>query len=120
VWGSRIYRHSVGLEIRGEQRSSHPPCLCSWTEAQSHIPDDLVHVVAFGGKDFGIMHLDVMVMVESLLYGWWFVRVSKLDVPVVVFHPGQNTFHLSNKDITIFTGDALHIHSFQPHVILYR
>jgi hypothetical protein len=55
------------------------------------------------------MHLDVMVMVESLLYGWWFVTVSKLDVPVVVFHPGQNTFHLSNKDITIFTGDALHI-----------
>lgn len=36
----------------------------------AHIPDDLVHVVEFGGKDFGIMHLDVMVMVESLLYGW--------------------------------------------------
>lgn len=37
--------------------------------AQSH-SHDLVHVVEFGGKDFGIMHLDVKVMVESLLYGW--------------------------------------------------
>jgi len=36
----------------------------------THIPDDLVHVVEFGGKNFGIMHLDVMVMVEPLLSGW--------------------------------------------------
>jgi hypothetical protein len=36
----------------------------------AHIPDDLVHVVEYGGKDFGIMHLDVVMMVESPLYGW--------------------------------------------------
>jgi len=35
----------------------------------THIPVDLVCVVEYGGKDFGIMHLDVMVMVGSLLYG---------------------------------------------------
>jgi hypothetical protein len=36
----------------------------------AHICDDLVHVVEFARKDFGIMHLNVMVMVEYLLYGW--------------------------------------------------
>jgi hypothetical protein len=36
----------------------------------AHIPDNLIHVVEFARKDFGIMHLDVMVMVESLLYDW--------------------------------------------------
>lgn len=36
----------------------------------THIPDDLVCVVEFGGKDIGIMHLDVTVIVGSLLYGW--------------------------------------------------
>jgi hypothetical protein len=36
----------------------------------THIPDDLVHVVEYGGKDFGIMHLDVMMLVQSPMYGW--------------------------------------------------
>lgn len=66
-----MYRPSVGLEIRGEQRQAILPVhVVGLRLSLTHIPDDLVHVVEFGGKDFGIMHLDVMVMVESLLYGW--------------------------------------------------
>jgi hypothetical protein len=45
--------------------------------------------VEFDGQDFG-MQLDVMVMAESLLCDCWLVRVSKLDMPVVVFHTGLN------------------------------
>jgi hypothetical protein len=33
----------------------------------NHIPHDLIHVVEFGAEDCGIMHLGVMMMVESLL-----------------------------------------------------
>jgi len=71
VWGPEYTGIVVGWKYKvNKDQASLPVHVVGLKLYLTHIPDDLVCVVEFGGKDFGIMRLDVMVMVEFLLYGW--------------------------------------------------
>lgn len=73
------------------------------------LADELVHTAWFGGEDFGVLELDVMVLVKHVLCHCQVVRLSKLNKLAVFFQPGLCA--LANptnvKMITLKT-DAVH------------
>jgi hypothetical protein len=75
----------------------------------NRLPANLAHADGFGDANFSVLELDVIVTVESVLSHCQFVRMSKLNVPVVVLQPGLNgQTSMSNVDLATFTGDAVH------------
>jgi hypothetical protein len=71
------------------------------------------------GQDTGVLKLDAVTQVYSMLSYSWCVQMIQSDVLVVLLDPGLNsTPSLSNVDLPTLTGDAVNAQCFQVKVIL--
>jgi hypothetical protein len=52
--------------------------------------ENMVHVSGFERQEFGVMDLDFMFMIESVLHLCQLVKLSKMDMPVVLSLSGLN------------------------------
>jgi hypothetical protein len=69
-----------------------------WGRSLSHLPpDELVFLDSCQGKDFGVLELDVMILVDPVFSQCEFVGLPKPDLLVVRLHPGlTGTTRISN------------------------
>lgn len=73
------------------------------------LTDEIVHAARFGREDFGVLELDVMVLVEHVLCHCQVVRLSKLKKLAVFFHPGLCALaNPTNVKMVTLRTDAVH------------
>jgi hypothetical protein len=80
----------------------------------SGVPDDGIHVSGFGGEDEGVVQLDAVPQVDTVLHGC--LGPDVLDGYVA----SAPSAWLSNVDLTALTGDAVYYRRLQSQVVLDR
>lgn len=87
----------------------------------SGIPDHLVHLSGFGGKDTGVQELDLMGQADAVFGNSLFIWMLQMYVLVVLLHPGlRGMDSLPVLGSTTFSRHILHAWSLEFQVILHR
>lgn len=96
----RAHKHLNHLGEAAYTLSGSELRLPSPAQNQAVDPDYAVHVAGFAGQDLGVLELDRIGLVESVLYHCRHVRLPEPDVPVVSFQQGPKRMTgLTNVDL---------------------
>jgi len=80
-----------------------------------HFPDEVFHMPGSLGQDIGVMKLDAVTQLHTVLSHGRFLWMIQPNVPSVLVDPDLNgTSCLSNVDFPKLTGDAINSWCFHP------